>query len=78
MFDVSLIAAAMNNSGIGMFSNAIVWCSPIQNSSKPSSSARITSSMSSSYACASGLAASWNGMMKMPDLILRIVGMSSV
>ena len=48
MLFVCGIAAAMNSSGMVMFSYAIVWCSPIQNSSKPNSSARMTSSMSSS------------------------------
>ena len=42
------MAAAMNSSGMVMFSYAMVWCSPIQNSSNPNSSARMASSMSSS------------------------------
>ena len=48
MLLVSRIAAAMKISGLTMFSYAIVWCSPIQNSLKPISSVRTISSMSSS------------------------------
>ena len=48
MFLVCGMVAAMNSSGMVMFSYAIVWCSPIQNSSKPISSARMANSMSSS------------------------------
>ena len=48
MVFVSPSARPMKISGITMFSYRMVWCSPIQNSVNPSSSARTISSRSSS------------------------------
>ena len=56
----------MKTSGTTIDSYFMVWCSPIQNSLKPSSSARTTSSMSSSKHWDRGLLGGWKGMMNMP------------
>ena len=45
---VSADAFAIMNSGTGTFSNPPVWCSPIQNSEKPSRSASTIAAMSRS------------------------------
>ena len=66
MRSVSPRTRPMKTSGTTIDSYFMVWCSPIQNSLKPSSSARTTSSMSSSKHWDRGLLGGWKGMMNMP------------
>ena len=57
----------MNTSGEAMVSQPAEWCSPIQASSKPSSSIHSISSMSRAMARVGFSPTRWNGARKMPN-----------